>query len=60
MTKLERLRREAGLTQEELAEKSGVSRGVISRIERTSIETVLVKNLVLLAKALSVEPWALF
>jgi transcriptional regulator with XRE-family HTH domain len=60
MTKLERLRREAGLTQEELAKKSGVSRGVISRIERTSIETVLVKNLVLLAKALSVEPWALF
>lgn len=60
MTKLELMRRNAGLTQEALAAKSGVSRGVIVRIERGSIGTVLSKNIVLLAKALSVNPGDLF
>ena len=60
MTKLERMRREAGMTQEALAEKSGVSRGVIVRIERGGIGTVLGKNIFLLAKALRVEPGDLF
>ena len=45
MTKLERLRRDAGLTQEALAEKSGVSRGVIVRIENGGIGKVLGKNM---------------
>jgi transcriptional regulator with XRE-family HTH domain len=60
MTKLERMRRDAGMTQEALAEKSGVSRGVIVRIERGGIGTVLGKNIFLLAKALRVEPGDLF
>ena len=60
MTKLERLRREAGLTQEALAAKSGVSRGVIVRIEQGGVGKVLGKNIFLLAKALCVEPGDLF
>lgn len=60
MTKLERMRREAGLSQEALAEKSGVSRPVISRIERGGIDRVLGKNIFLLAKALCVNPGDLF
>ncbi len=60
MTKLERLRRDAGLTQEELSKKSGVSRGVIVRIESGNIGTVLGKNIFLLAKSLCVEPGDLF
>jgi transcriptional regulator with XRE-family HTH domain len=54
------MRRDAGMTQEALAEKSGVSRGVIVRIERGGIGTVLGKNIFLLAKALRVEPGDLF
>ena len=60
MTKLERLRREAGLTQEALAAKSGVSRGFIVRIEQGGVGKVLGKNIFLLAKALCVEPGDLF
>ena len=60
MTKLERIRREAGLSQEALAEKSGVSRPVIVRIEKGKIDRVLGKNIVLLAKALGVGPGDLF
>ena len=60
MTKLERLRRDAGLTQEALAAKSGVSRGVIVRIEQGGVGKVLGKNIFLLAKALCVEPGDLF
>lgn len=60
MTKLERLRRDAGLTQEALAEKSGVSRGVIVRIEKGGIGKVLGKNIFQLANALCVNPGDLF
>lgn len=59
-TKLERIRREAGMSQEELAAKSGVSRGVIVRIEAGAIGTVLGRNITLLAKALDVSPGDLF
>lgn len=56
MTKLEHIRRDAGLSQEALAEKSGVSRGVIVRIERGGIGTVQCRMIFMLAAALSVEP----
>ena len=60
MTNLERLRREAQMSQEQLSEKSGVSRGVIVRIERGGIGTVQCRMIFMLAAALSVEPQELF
>ena len=55
MTKLERLRREAGLSQEALAEKSGVSRPVIVKIENGGIDRVIGGNIRKLADALGVS-----
>ena len=60
MTKLERLRREAGLSQEALAEKSGVSRPVIVKIENGGIGGVLGRSLIALADALEVNVGELF
>lgn len=60
MTKLERLRREAGLTQEALAEKSGVSRPVIVKIENGGIDRVIGGNIRKLADALGVSIEELF
>lgn len=60
MTKLERLRRDAGLTQEVLAIKSGVSRPVIVRIENGGIDGVTVRILRKLAIALNVNVIELF
>ncbi len=60
MTKLERLRREAGLSQEALAEKSGVSRPVIVKIENGGIDRVIGGNIRKLADALGVSIEELF
>jgi len=60
MTNLERLRREAKMSQEQLAEKSGVSRAVISKIETGGIDGVICRNLMLLADALNVNVAQLF
>lgn len=60
MTKLERLRREAGLSQEALAEKSGVSRPVIVKIENGGIDRVIGGNIRKLANALGVSIEELF
>jgi len=60
MTKLERLRREAGLSQEALAEKSGVSRPVIVKIENGGIDRVIGGNIRKLANALGVSIEKLF
>lgn len=60
MTKLERLRREAGLSQEALAEKSGVSRPVIVKIENGGIDRVIGGNIRKLADALGVSIEQLF
>lgn len=60
MTKLERLRRESGLSQEALAEKSGVSRPVIVKIENGGIDRVIGGNIRKLADALGVSIEELF
>ena len=60
MTKLEELRRKAGLSQEELAEKSGVSRAVIVKIENSNTDRVLGRTIRKLAEALDVSMAELF
>ena len=50
--KIIRLRRKNGWSQEELAEKSGVSRGTISALENGIDRTTTSKTLVKLAQAL--------
>lgn len=60
MTKLEELRRKAGLSQEALAEKSGVSRPIIVKIENGGIDGVIGRNIRKLANALGVSIADLF
>lgn len=60
MTKLEELRRKAGLTQSQLSQKSGVSVPVIVKIENGGIGGVLGRNLIALADALEVQVGELF
>ena len=60
MTKLEELRRKAGLSQEALAEKSGVSRPIIVKIENGGIDGVIGRNIRKLADALGVSIADLF
>jgi transcriptional regulator with XRE-family HTH domain len=50
--KIERLRRERGLTQQELADRAGVSQAIISRLERKARTNVHADVLKGLAKAL--------
>ena len=50
--RIKQLRVMKGLTQEELAEKSGVSRGTISALENGIDRTTTSKTLVKLAQAL--------
>lgn len=60
MTKLEELRRKAGMTQAQLSQKSGVSVPVIVKIENGGIGGVLGRNLIALAEALEVQVGELF
>ena len=60
MTNLERLRREAQMSQEQLSEKSGVSRTVIVKIETGGIDSVTCNTLFRLADALNVKVAELF
>lgn len=60
MTKLEELRRKAGLTQAELSQKSGVSRPVIAKIEDGEIGSVMGRAFIKLAEALGVCVGELF
>lgn len=53
MTKLEILRRNAGLSIAELSEKSGVSAPTIIKVEAGRIDNVVVGSLRKLAKVLS-------
>lgn len=60
MTKLEELRRKAGMTQAQLSQKSGVSVPVIVKIENGGIDRVIGGNIRKLADALGVSIEELF
>jgi transcriptional regulator with XRE-family HTH domain len=53
---LKKYRRIAGLTQGELAKKSGVDVTLISRLERGERQTASYESIVRLARALNLEP----
>jgi transcriptional regulator with XRE-family HTH domain len=53
---IKRLRKERGMSQEDLAFESGLHRTYISGIER-GIRNVGLDNVGVLAKALRVDPW---
>lgn len=59
MQELKNCRIRAGLTQEQLAEKSGVSRTTIANIERGSQEFLKSSTIIKLADALKVDPQVL-
>lgn len=50
--RIKELREAAGMTQENLAEKAGVSRGTIVRLEKGSAETTTTETLSKIADAL--------
>lgn len=50
--KIKEFREELGISQEELSEKSGVSRAIISGLERGTIKVTTTKTLVKIAEAL--------
>lgn len=52
MTKLETMRRNAGLTQAQLSQKSGVATSTISRFELVGINDAKVETLLKLAAAI--------
>ena len=54
------LREEKGMTQEDLSEKSGVSRGTISALENGIERTTTTKTLLKIAKALETTVDQLF
>lgn len=56
MQGLQKYRIKAGLTQEELAKKSGVSRVTIANIERGSQSFIKSSTIIKLADALKVDP----
>lgn len=53
---LKKYRRIAGLTQEQLARKSGVDATLISRLERGERRRLSYDSIVLIARALNLEP----
>ncbi|MFC2061026.1 helix-turn-helix domain-containing protein, partial [Elusimicrobiota bacterium] len=55
LSKLGDIRREKGLTQRELAEKSGVSYDSIIKIERGGVPNPTIDTAVKLSKALGVD-----
>jgi DNA-binding XRE family transcriptional regulator len=57
---LEQIRKQRELTQEQLAEKSGVDQTTISRLERGDIKRPRWEVVANLAKALGVKPEKLF
>lgn len=59
MQELKKYRTEAGLTQEQLAEKSGVSRVTIANIERGVLTFIKSSTIVKLADALKINPQVL-
>ncbi len=57
---VKKIRLEKGLTQEELASKSGISRASIALYESNSTDNITVKNLEALAKVLECSIAELF
>lgn len=55
MSKLEELRRKAGLTQAELSARSGVATSTISRFEVVGLNDAKVKTLLALAEVIGCE-----
>lgn len=53
--KIKERREEAGISQEELSKKSGVSRTIISGLESGTITTTTTKTLVKIAEALGLK-----
>ncbi|MBQ1788823.1 MAG: helix-turn-helix transcriptional regulator [Oscillospiraceae bacterium] len=58
--KIKELREARGLTQEELAAKSGISRATLWALESDETKVTTTKTLMCIADALSVPPEALF
>lgn len=58
-TRIKQLRQNAGLTQEKLAEKSGISLDYLGKIE-VCINKPGLKTILKLANALRVEPYSIF
>ena len=58
--RINELRKQRGMSQVELSEKSGISRTVISKLEYNDSPKVNVRTLIALANALSCEPSDLF
>lgn len=50
------IRRQKGITQEQLAELSGISLNFVSKIERKQKQNISIKTLMALASALNVKP----
>jgi len=59
LQELKKYRLQAGLTQEQLAEKSGVSRVTIANIERGSLTFIKSSTIIKLADALKINPQVL-
>lgn len=55
--KIQFYRKKTGLSQEQLAEKCGLSYSTISHIEATQSYTLSIMTLYKIAKALNVEPY---
>ena len=58
--RLKEVREERKMTQDELAEKSGVSRGTISAIENGTTRATTTKTLIALAQALGTSIESIF
>lgn len=58
--KIKEVREARGMTQEELSEKSGVSRGTISALENGTERTTTTKTLVKIANALEIAVESIF
>lgn len=58
--RLKELRAERGMSQEELAEKSGISRATISKIENDEAASVSTKTISKIADVLKVKPSEIF
>lgn len=58
--RLKEIRIERGLSQEELAEKSGISRATISKIENNEEASISTKTIAKLSEVLGAKPSEIF